>query len=86
MMDLIRSCQDDAAKLAAKIAAGGETNGDPNDPHGLIGKSVLVSGAHWGENGVWYNGMVQSYAPKRRGLKTKFYHCRYTNSYPNSDS
>ena len=76
MMTLIKSCQEDADKLSSKIAEAGAPTGDPNDPHKLLGKSVLVSGTHWGEPGVWYTGVVQSYEPKRRGLKTKFYHCR----------
>ena len=83
MLKLIKDCKDDADRLAAKIAAGDPTTGDVNDPHMLLGKSVLVSGTHWGEPGVWYNGVVQSYAPKRPGLKTKYYHCKYVKLNPN---
>ena len=76
MLQLIKDCQEDADKLAAKIADDGSPVGDVNDPHMLIGKSVLVSGTRWGEPGVWYTGLVERYSPKRRGLKTKYYHCR----------
>lgn len=76
MQKLVKDCQQDADKLAAKIAADGGPCGDKNDPHMLIGKAVLVNGTRWGEPGVWYNGVVERYGPKRRGLKTNFYHCR----------
>ena len=77
MIQLVQGCQKDADKLAAKIAADGAPCGDPKDPHMLLGKAVLVNGTRWGEPGVWYNGIVESYGPKRRGLKTNFYHCRW---------
>ena len=78
MEQLIQSCQEDAAKLRSKISDEGETTGDPNDPNMLLGKSVLVNGSYWGENGTWYNGVVESYGPKRRGQKRKFYHCKWS--------
>ena len=76
MTTFIQDCQEDADRLAAKLSSQ-ETpvDLDPNDPEKLLGKSVLVSGAHWGETGRWYTGIVQAYAPKRRGLKRKFYQC-----------
>ena len=76
LLQLVKDCQEDADKLAAKIAADGSPGGDANDPHMLLGKSILVNGTRWGETGVWYTGIVERYAPKRPRLKTKYYHCR----------